>query len=415
MLCNKCGREIKEGNSFCTNCGREVNSKEKIATKLKIEPRYIIISIAVIAVIAIMIAGGMVMFTRTQSESANSNNAIESSGEQVQESKIEVGVEYNSTTYGTVGYFKFEDDKIFSMSTGMENSEAVLVSGNYKIEGDKIKLTATYDSTLIDPTEPTSQLAEPYDIEMSLLNDGTIKYVNDANYAVIFDKNAKAQKIDTSIVQENLLERIYAKYPELKGTEGIICTDGELYWLLDESGNKDYFYSFEEFDVKWQKYSASTSNNSQQQEQEPINNNTNTSSSTQNSSNNNATNNSNSNNSSNNTSSSSQNNTSGNNQSNIPVDTSISLNDISSSKYPNFQDAKKAIEAKGLKVNEIKEERKEQFLYMPEDTDIWEYKNYKNSYAKGDTVDILHTIYVATDSKIRFSVNFGSITEDKNI
>ena len=412
MLCKKCGTEIKEGNDFCTNCGKKFKGNVATTNNIQIKPIYIIISVIVVAIVVTL---AIVFSMKKPSESSNSNDVIESTEEQVQEgteSKIEIGVEYNSTTYGTLGYFKFENETLFSMCTGIANSEGIMVSGNYKIEGDKIKLTVTYDSTLIDPTEPTSQLAEPYDIEMTLLNDGTIKYVNLAGYTEIFDKNAKAQEVDTSIVQANLLEQIYAKYPELKGTEGIICTDGELYWLLDKNGAKDYFYSFEEFDVKWQNYSASTSNNSQQQEQEPINNNTNTSSSTQNSSNNN----SNSNNSSNNTSSSTQNNTSSNDvNNNKPVDTSISLNDISSSNYPNFQDAKKAIEAKGLKVNELVEKIEKGFLFMPEETDLWKYKDYKESYEKGDTVDILHTIYVATDSEIRFSVGFGAITEDKNI
>lgn len=47
---------------------------------------------------------------------------------------------------------------------------------------------------------------------------------------------------------ENLLDEIYAKYPELKDKEGIICTDGESYWLLDENGEKVYFDSMESFE-----------------------------------------------------------------------------------------------------------------------------------------------------------------------
>lgn len=423
MDCKKCGSPIKEGNSFCTNCGKEVNSKEKIATKLNIEPRYIIILIVVIAVIAIIVAVGMVMFTRTQSASINSINEIENVREQVQEntkSKIDVGMQYNSTTYGIVGYIEFIDEKEFFMATGTENSEVIDQSGNYTIEGDTIKLTVTYDSsldyTLYDPEATFSM--EPYDIEMTILSNETIQYITETDYTVIFDKKAKSlDEIATETVQTtNLLEQIYAKYPELEGTEGIICTDGEQYWLLDKNGDKDYFSTLEAFEQSYNKYYGSTSNNSQQ-EQVTQNNNNNTSSSTQNStSNNNVTNSNSSNNSSNNTSSSTQNNTSSNDvNNNKPVDTSISLNDISSSNYPNFQDAKKAIEAKGLKVNESVEKIEKGFLFMPEETDLWKYKDYKESYEKGDTVDILHTIYVATDSEIRFSVGFGAITEDKNI
>lgn len=47
----------------------------------------------------------------------------------------------------------------------------------------------------------------------------------------------------------HLLERIYAKHPELKGKEGIICTnDNNEYWLLDEDGKKMYFTDMESFE-----------------------------------------------------------------------------------------------------------------------------------------------------------------------
>lgn len=48
----------------------------------------------------------------------------------------------------------------------------------------------------------------------------------------------------------NLLEQIYLKYPELKDKEGIICSnyDNE-YWLLDEKGKKMYFTDIDEFEA----------------------------------------------------------------------------------------------------------------------------------------------------------------------
>ena len=47
--------------------------------------------------------------------------------------------------------------------------------------------------------------------------------------------------------------------------------------------------------------------------------------------------------------------------------------------------------------------------------DEWKYQDTQYIFEKGDKVSIVHTIYVATDSKIRFSVNFGAISNDKNI
>ena len=46
----------------------------------------------------------------------------------------------------------------------------------------------------------------------------------------------------------DLLEQIYAKYPSLEGTEGIVCTDGADYWLLDETGDKVYFTDLNSFE-----------------------------------------------------------------------------------------------------------------------------------------------------------------------
>lgn len=60
--------------------------------------------------------------------------------------------------------------------------------------------------------------------------------------------NETANNIAEETTSENLLDEIYAKYPELKDTEGIICTDGTEYWLLDENGDKVYFDSMESFE-----------------------------------------------------------------------------------------------------------------------------------------------------------------------
>ena len=58
--------------------------------------------------------------------------------------------------------------------------------------------------------------------------------------------------------EKKLLEEIYSKYPELKDTEGIICTDGTDYWLLDTNGKKVYFESLTEFEEAYTKYYKNT-------------------------------------------------------------------------------------------------------------------------------------------------------------
>lgn len=60
--------------------------------------------------------------------------------------------------------------------------------------------------------------------------------------------NETGNNTSEETTSENLLDEIYAKYPELKDKEGIICTDGTDYWLLDENGKKVYFTDLESFE-----------------------------------------------------------------------------------------------------------------------------------------------------------------------
>jgi len=60
--------------------------------------------------------------------------------------------------------------------------------------------------------------------------------------------NETSNNTSEETTSENLLDEIYAKYPELKNKEGIIGTDGTDYWLLDEEGKKVYFKDLESFE-----------------------------------------------------------------------------------------------------------------------------------------------------------------------
>ena len=52
----------------------------------------------------------------------------------------------------------------------------------------------------------------------------------------------------------NLLDEIYAKYPELENADVQICTDdNETYWLLDKDGKKVYFSDLETFESALEK------------------------------------------------------------------------------------------------------------------------------------------------------------------
>lgn len=89
----------------------------------------------------------------------------------------------------------------------MEYSEGSQKTGNYKINGNTIELTVTYDSdldySLYDP-EATSTM-DPYQTKLTILDDGTLKYITDTNYTVIFDKNDSSTN-EKNTGTSNLLE-----------------------------------------------------------------------------------------------------------------------------------------------------------------------------------------------------------------
>ena len=262
MICSKCGKEIKEENSFCTYCGTPVNKIEDNKNVLQKETEKIIkenninvkteakkksnkmkIIIPIIIVILIIICIVVVIILRNKNnEKTNTNEVVE---EQQETAKIEIGTNYNCSTYGVTGYINFNTETSYVMNMTYDMSESVTYNGTYKIEGDTITLTVTYYDMAEDP-----ETFEPYTETINILEDGTLKYTsNGATY--IFDKNLTLSETSaetTGTTTGDLLEQIYTKYPSLEGTEGIVCTDGTDYWLLDETGDKVYFTDLTSFE-----------------------------------------------------------------------------------------------------------------------------------------------------------------------
>lgn len=299
MKCSKCGKEIKEGNNFCTYCGtsikadnEEIEKENTINTKNtnKIKHRLpkfkIIIPIIVVALIAICIIVAIILKNKTK-EDTNPNEVVE---EQQETSKIEIGTNYNCSTYGVTGYINFNTETSYVMNMTYDMSESVTYNGTYKIEGDTITLTVTYYDMAEDP-----ETFEPYTETINILEDGTLKYTSSTGATYIFDKNvtlSEASAEATGTTTGDLLEQIYAKYPSLQGTEGIVCTDGTDYWLLDETGNKVYFTDLASFE-----YALKQCNTDINSIQNPTTSDTNSNSNKSNSSNDSKSNSSNTNNS----------------------------------------------------------------------------------------------------------------------
>lgn len=265
MKCSKCGKEIKEGNSFCTYCGTPVNKFEnnkditpeetkevKSAetknninnkTKKKSNKLKIIIPIIVVTLIIIFIVVVIILKNRNNEETS-ANEVIEE--EQQETAKIEIGTNYNCVEDGVTGYINFNTETSYVMNMTYDMSESVTYNGIYKIEGNTITLTVTYYDMVEDPST-----FEQYTETITILEDGTLEYTSANGDKHIFDKNKTLTENTTDTTETttgDLLEQIYAKYPSLEGTEGIVCTDGTDYWLLDENGKKVYFKDLESFE-----------------------------------------------------------------------------------------------------------------------------------------------------------------------
>lgn len=250
MLCKKCGKEIKEGNSFCTNCGKDVNecieNKETLEDKVKKNNKKIAIKIVLPIIIIIIIAIIIIIVLKmNKDENTETNVNTETKIEKITDTNIEIGVNYECITEGTIGFIRFNTDKDFIMQTGVENSELFIETGTYINLENEVKLTVNYNSELNrDDIEESKEM--PYNEKIKILENGDLEYANEYNFTLIFSKNAKNS--DEEAISENLLDEIYAKYPELKDTEGIICTNGIDYWLLDKEGKKVYFEDMESFE-----------------------------------------------------------------------------------------------------------------------------------------------------------------------
>lgn len=253
MICKKCGKEVKEGNNFCTNCGKPVDNSivnhKEIDDKIKIKSDNIIkrnlkiiIPIIVIIIVSIIVCVILKIGNNKNVES-NGNNEIELN-ETSTTNIIETGAEYRCNTTGMVGFIKFNTDKDFIMQTGAENSELFTKTGTYKEKQNQIELTVNYNDELNNNTEEKKDI--PYSEIIKILDNGDLEYVNEYNVTLRFSKNKNSTNEET--LSGNLLDEIYAKYPELKDKEGIICTDGTDYWLLDENGKKVYFTDLESFE-----------------------------------------------------------------------------------------------------------------------------------------------------------------------
>lgn len=223
MKCKKCKSEIQEGNFFCTNCGTSIsknenntevvkdiesNTKKTLKSKLKI-----ILPI----IMTVLIIVGITIFVLI----TNVDDDIAVSSEQKAETvKIEIGINYNTDSEGSLGsmfgFVRFNTNTDYIMEIGDYGSESFTKTGNYTINQNIIKLTVNYDSAEYEET------TTPYTEEIKILENGTLEYTDKYGATCSFSKD------DTTINNKetsNILDEIYTKYPELENADIPICTD----------------------------------------------------------------------------------------------------------------------------------------------------------------------------------------------
>ena len=204
MFCTKCGKEIKEGDTFCTNCGQKVekNTKNTSPANTKNTKKITIFVIVIILVLMGIAAGVLYFYSNNEQENTNTINDEnanikdnENTNPKAETSKIEIGKKYECTSSGMVGYIQFTSETDFEMELGAIASENEIKKGTYKIQENIIILNITYDSNYdyLEYTENNEEF-EPYTEEISIIKENQLAYTNQYNVTFIFVKDDEVQE-----------------------------------------------------------------------------------------------------------------------------------------------------------------------------------------------------------------------------
>ena len=97
MFCEKCGKELKEDDTFCTNCGNKVGNKHNFKNK-----KYLYIVIDIVVVVIVIVTMLIINNSKSSKEEINSLDTQDSNIEPFKEiaridDTIDTGMTYNFT------------------------------------------------------------------------------------------------------------------------------------------------------------------------------------------------------------------------------------------------------------------------------------------------------------------------------
>lgn len=96
MVCNKCGKEITDGEKFCSNCGKKIKERENSSNKKhsKVNKKLIYIIISIVVIIGVVV--GIVLLNNK--DTSNDNNI---------DTNVSTTEETNNNTENSVQDFKY--------------------------------------------------------------------------------------------------------------------------------------------------------------------------------------------------------------------------------------------------------------------------------------------------------------------
>ena len=163
----------------------------------------------IIAIVIIIIIIALILFFILESQKENNINQNTNNMQiEIQENKqyqVEIGKDYSYVLNDEVGSIRFNTEKDFIIRTGIINSAEIMEVGTYIISGNIIKLTINYNSNndYGNKEENPNYVSVPYEMKMTILDDGNIEYKNEYGTYLYIKENGNNNVNTNTLIEEN--------------------------------------------------------------------------------------------------------------------------------------------------------------------------------------------------------------------